>query len=149
MKRLINIALDGVNRTVNNLPDPGYWEVRSIDISDVRPTDLLAFMKENNVPEDAYFDTQESIIDYDTVLLSWKVKVPMSDKQMANYRMRQFEIRHFKAVKEALEEAGYRRISSGSHKLKEFKDTSVYDMYLAGEWDRLVKYYSLSFKKNT
>jgi hypothetical protein len=31
--------------------------------------------------------------------------------------------------------------------LREFKDTTIYDMYVNGEFDRLVKYYSLRFKK--
>lgn len=40
---------------------------------------------------------------------------------------------------------GDKRQGFNSGLLKQFDDTTVYDMYMNDEWDRLVKYYSLPF----
>jgi len=42
---------------------------------------------------------------------------------------------------------GYKRTGYNSGLLKQFDDTTVYDMYISKDFDRLVKYYSLPFVK--
>jgi len=53
----------------------------------------------------------------------------------------------WKAVYAEFIELGYKRAGYDSRDFKEFDDTSVYKMYKDKEFDRLLKYYSLRFKK--
>jgi len=48
-------------------------------------------------------------------------------------------------IYDALIKNGYKRVGFNSGRLKEFNDTTVYEMYSSKDFDRLIKYYSLSF----
>ena len=58
----------------------------------------------------------------------------------------------WQSVKDVLSKNGYVRSNSNSSLvsqglLKEFRNTTVYDMYMKKDFDKLTKYYSLSFVK--
>lgn len=53
----------------------------------------------------------------------------------------------FPLVSQLLRDNGYTRVGYNTGLLKEFDDTTVYDMYVDDDFDRLVKYYSLPFVK--
>ena len=88
--------------------------------------------------------------------------MPTTDNDKLLFRMKRFNASSFKFVYDALISSGYNRIGSkhGLYDkrfmyeealrmpLKHFDDTTVYYMYKAGNFDRLVKYYSLFFNKN-
>lgn len=146
MKNLIIESLhEGYNFLKKTTPKTKIME-KTISIIDVKPIDLLTFMKDNNIPENACFDGGDN--GYDG-LLSWDVKVPNMEEDRVKYIADKFNKgTAFKFVYNKLISNGYKRIGFNSTYLKEFKNTTPYDMFINKEMDKLVKYYSLFFKKD-
>ena len=115
-------------------------------IMDVKPTELLDFMKENNIPDTADFSGHSNSYDaYDDFVLYWETTVPSTDADKDKERNHLFSQIAFKAVYDLLTANGYARHGFSTHLLKEFDDTTVYKMYITKDFDRLLKYYSLPF----
>jgi len=76
-----------------------------------------------------------------------QVDYELSDKELEQIYNRRFENRLWKMIYAEFIELGYKRAGYDSRDFKEFDDTSVYKMYKNKEFDRLLKYYSLKFKK--
>ena len=124
-------------------------EARTLEISGVHPENILVFMEENKVPlKDAWFSgCSESDAPSDAVYVKWSVKVPTTSADRENYIRRKVNSNATLLVGMALQELGYSRVNVASSAFKPFDDTSVYDMFTTGEWQRLEQYYLLSFKK--
>ena len=148
MQELLKDVLKGVlNRARKSTPQTKK-SVRSISIIDVDPFDLQNFMKDNNIPESAYFHGRDNGYDaWDDIILEWTVDVPTTDEDKDNYVRDRFNASAFKNVYDALTTNGYTRVGYSTGLLKEFKDTTIYDMFIEEDFDRLEKYYSLPFKK--
>lgn len=122
-------------------------EIQSISVMDVSPIALPVFMEENGIPSDAWFSGNDNGYDgWDDFMLSWDVVVPTTDAERQHSLRESFRRRAFRRVSDLLKENGYRRYGSSTRLFKAFDDTTVYDMYMNGEIDRLVDYYSLYFK---
>lgn len=120
-----------------------------VDIENVAPLDLPRFMLENNIPDSASFGGEPNGYDaFDRACLVYETIIPTSDKDKLEFNRRTFQTIAFKSVFEALTNAGYTRHGCNSHLFKQFDDATVYDMYMAGDFDRLARYYSLSFTKS-
>lgn len=149
MKEYIIKALDDTNVKVEKQVPTKKKKYKSLSILDVKPIELLQFMQKNNIPDDAEFDGVENGYDgWDDIVLSWQIDVPTSEKDKNEYRMKRFEVISWKHVYDILISNGYKRLGgwNGSD-FKQFKDTSLYQMYLDKDFDRLVKYYSYYFTK--
>jgi len=149
MKDLIILALTNALSKLDDKAPLIKKSYKSISILDVSPIDLLSFMKDNNIPDDADFDGKDNGYDaWDDILLSWSIDVPTTDKDKINYKRKIFNSHAaFKSVYDLLTVSGYKRQGSYSNLFKPFDDTTVYDMFIDKDFDRLVKYYSLSFAK--
>jgi hypothetical protein len=148
MKNLIILALDNAMNKLDRITPSTKKVERTISILDVSPLHLVQFMMDNNIPDDACFSGRDNGYDaWDDILLSWDVDVPTTDKDKLTYRRKQFTTTAFKFVHDTLIENGFKRVGYSSGLLKEFDDTTVYDMYINKDFDRLVKYYSLPFNK--
>lgn len=122
---------------------------QSISIMDVKPTELIQFMKDNNVPDTASFDGRDNGYDgWDDILLSWQVEVDTTDGDKLAFKKKRFTDISWKYVYEALTNDGYVRQGVCSSLLKQFDNTTLYDMYMNGEWDRIETYYALRFVKS-
>lgn len=151
--QLLNLIIQGLNDAMDKTKKYAHMtksETRSISIDNVNPVDLTSFMDSNNIPSDAYFNGTDNGYDgwypYD-LKLCWEVEVPTTEDERVSFRKKKFNTSlAFKSVYDLLIANGYVRSGFNSGLLKEFDDTSVYDMYMNKEYDRLVKYYSLSFK---
>jgi hypothetical protein len=109
----------------------------------------LRHMKDNNIPYNAYFKGIENGYDaYSGYCLAYDIQIPTTekDKSKSKFRIDRFGTFAFKNVYDLLTTNGFKRVGYNSGLLKEFDDTTVYDMFINNEFDRLVKYYSLSFK---
>jgi hypothetical protein len=149
MENLIKQALNDAIVKLDKITPTTKKVVKSLSIVDVSPLDIVSFMKKNDIPDDAYFDGRDNGYDgFDDILLSWEVKVPTTDKDKTDFRRKRFTTLAFARVREILLENGYKRVRYNSGLLREFKDTCVYDMFVNNQFDRLVKYYSLPFKKD-
>lgn len=150
MKDLIIEVLNKVEKKVNKQIPSTKKDIKSIDITDVNPWDLVDFMKDNNVPSDAYFDGYEN--GYDAwsagyIKLSWEIYIPTNNKEKLKFKKNLFNNIAFKHVYDILTKNGYKRVGFNATLLRYFNDTTVYDMYMNKDFDRLVKYYSLPFVK--
>jgi len=119
-----------------------------INIEDVNPLDLSEFIKDNNIPNNAYF----GVIDFSDhsngcACLCYDVKIPITDKDKLIFNRRVFTTTAHRIVYYLLLANGYENVGFNSALFKEFNDTTVYDMFINNDIDRLVKYYSLSFHK--
>lgn len=119
-----------------------------VNIEDVNPLEISTFMKDNNIPNDAYFGGKPNGYDaIDYPCLCYEVDIPTSKKERLEYNRRVFGDIVFRILYNTLTTKGYKRIVFDSVLGKNFKDTTVYDMFINNQIDRLVKYYSLYFVK--
>lgn len=147
MKDLIIIALNQANEDLNKIGVPlTKPKTKYVNIDDVKPLDIEEFMRDNNIPDNAEFGGKPN--GYDDVCLCYDIDVPTTEKEQLNFKIKRFSTIAFKKVYDLLIINGYKRIGMSSALYKEFNDTTVYDMYVNNEFDRLVKYYSLSFAKS-
>ena len=124
-------------------------EEKLVSIVDVSPLDIARFMQDNNIPTDAYFTGRENGYDgWNDICLGWEIDVPTTDKEKLKYKKQKFDNYAFQSVRVLLTQNDYKRVGYNTSLLKEFDDTTVFDMYSNEEFDRLVKYYSLSFVVN-
>jgi len=122
---------------------------KRIDIRDVAPIDLPRFILENDIPAQAQFDGEDNGYDGwepDRLFLSWSVDIPTADEDRKRWLRTKMRL-SFNRIHDALVNNGYERISGSSSEFKAFDDTTIYDMVVAGEWERLEQYYSLLFNK--
>jgi hypothetical protein len=145
---IITLLAEALTKVEAQIPNTKKIE-REISINDVRPLDIPDFMKKNNIPDDAYIggvDNGYDGWDAGQLRLIWEVYVPLTDKDKLLHRKSRFTSVAFKLMYDYLTNNGYKRNSFNTARLREFKDTTVYDMYMNQEYDKLVDYYSLSFK---
>lgn len=150
MKDLIIQALDNAMILAEKQVPSTKRVSKSISILDVRPIDLLSFMKDNNIPDDAEFYGRDNGYDgWDDIQLSWYVEIPTTETDKLKDKKNTFNNSlAWRCVYDLLLLNGYKRAASYySGDFKQFDDTTIYDMYIKGDFDRLVKYYSLRFIK--
>ena len=146
MKDFIKAVLDeAIIKLENSVPQTKKKTIY-VCIDDVSPLNIVQFMKDNDIPDDACFGGRDNGYDaFDQICLCYDIDIPTTDKDKDKYRKERFTGLVFKPLYDLLLANGYKRISSWSSLYKEFDKTSVYEMYMAKEFDRLVQYYSLSF----
>lgn len=148
MKDLITQALNNAFGILEKQIPQTKKKTESISIIDVKPSELLSFMKSNDIPNDAVFSGRDNGYDaWDDIVLSWEIDIPTTDKDKKAFKRKRFTDIAWKVVYDILMKNGYKRVGYNSGLLKQFDDTTVYDMFISKDFDRLVKYYSLPFVK--
>ena len=163
MRNLISKALNDAFTTLENQVPQTKKKTETISIQDVKPSQLMSFMKSNDIPKDAYFTGADYGYDgWNDIVLAWEVDVPTSEKEKLEYKNYRFHDIAFKKVYDLLTTNGYKRISdrnqgritykqrskySGISSIILFDNKSVYEMYIDKELDKLVEYYSMYFQK--
>jgi hypothetical protein len=148
MKNLIIEALDNAFESlIKNVPLTKK-KTEYISILDVNPLELIKFMKDNNIPDNASFGGRDNGYDgWDDICLVWEVDEPTTETDKLKYKKKRFTSIAFQSVYQVLVNNNYKRVGYNSRSLKQFDDTTVYEMYIKKDFDRLVKYYSLPFAK--
>lgn len=135
---------------------------KEIIIEDVKPLDIAAFMKKNNIPDDAWFGGKDNGNDgYSHVCLCYDVSVPTTAQEKLDYNRRNFSTMVHKRLYDLLIPKGYKKIPYSLDTYKELCDskivqltlltklrsneTTIYDLYMSKDFDKILKYYSLSF----
>ena len=163
MRNLISKALNDAFTTLENQIPQTKKKTETISIQDVKPSQLMSFMKSNDIPNDAYFTGADNGYDgWNDIVLAWEVDVPTSEKEKLEYKNYRFHDIAFKKVYDLLTTNGYKRISdreqgritykqrskySGILSIILFDNKSVYEMYIDKDLDKLVEYYSMYFQK--
>lgn len=150
MKNLIILALGkAYQRAIYDVPQIKYDVTKSDNINGMSVNQLLSFIKENNIDQEALVsaDTESSDV-FVSVHLNLYNKIPLTAEEKED-AVRGIFNRYaaMDAVRIMLETNGYKSKDIDRNKLKAFKDMSVYDMYMAKEFDVLVNYFSLFFDK--
>lgn len=147
MKELIIQALNEAILIINKQIPQTKGKRIEINIEDVSPLKIVQFMKDNNIPDDAWFGGKDNGNDgYNEICLCYTGKIPTTEKDKLTFCKKRFTDIAWCKVYELLLANGYMRVGYSTFFLKEFDDTTVYDMYITNDFDRLVKYYSLPFK---
>ena len=149
MQELILSALSvALEKLENRVPQTKNKE-NFISLRDVEPLKLMEFMRENNVPEDAWFDGEDNGYDaFADIGLMWYTQVPTSGKDKLLFKVERFDNIAWNFVRDILVSNGYKICPMDSELLREFKGTNLYTMYTNGEFDRILKFYSFRFKKS-
>ena len=160
MKNLISKALNDAFTTLENQVPQTKKKTESISIQGVKPSELMSFMKSNDIPNDAYFTGADNGNDgWDDIVLAWEIDIPTSEKEKSEFKNRRFHDIAFKKVYDLLTTKGYKRISERdrdrisyrkvnypSHLIM-FDNKTVYEMYVDKDIDKIVEYYSMYFQK--
>ena len=163
MKNLISKALNNAFTTLENQLPQTKKKTKTISIQDVKPSQLMSFMKSNDIPNDAYFTGTDNGYDgWNDVVLAWEVDEPTSEKEKSEYKNYRFHDIAFKKVYDLLTTNGYKRISDRNQgritykkrsnsisSIIMFDNKSVYEMYMDKDLDKLVEYYSMRFQKES
>lgn len=161
MKNLILKALDEAFTILENQVPQTKKKTETISIQDIKPLELISFMKSNNIPNDAYFTGTDNGYDgWDDIVLAWEVDVPTSEKEKLEYKNYRFQYIFFRKVYDLLIPNGYKRIpfqnqgritykriSNNISSIIMFDNKSIYEMYIDKDIDKLVEYYSMYFQK--
>ena len=161
MRNLISKALNDAFTTLENQVPQTKKKTETISIQDVKPSELVLFMKSNDIPNNACFSGTDNGYDgWNDIVLAWEVDVPTSEKEKLEYKNYRFHDIAFKKVYDLLTTNGYKRISGRdinriTYKKRSntvssiimFDNKSVYEMYVDKDLDKLVEYYSMYFQK--
>jgi len=147
MKKLIINALDNAYISLIHTVPSTKKDNKTLSVMDVNPIDMADFMKDNNIPTDAWFEGGDNGHDgYDDFLISWDIIVPTNDNDKNAYIKRIFNShKAHKHVFDSLTTNGYKKVGFNSARGIPFDTTTVYDMYMSKDFERLLEYYSLSF----
>lgn len=150
MKELIIKALDDAyQHLITIVPQTKPQSINSESIRGLTVSELIKFAKDNNMPEYATIELVPNSYDgFEDVVLSYCVPIPTTEKDNVAFIKRKFNNNAaWYRVYNTLTANGYKRVGYNTGLLKPFDKTTVYDMYMNKEFDRLVEYYSLPFKK--
>ena len=148
MKNILIQALDTAFEVMNSVPPQTKRVVKSVSIEGIEPLQLQKFIKDNNIPKKAYFGGHGNIEEGESeAFLCWDVDEPLSVVEQRKHDVKKFDRQSWYTVYKWLINEGYKRIGCNTSEFKQFADTTLLDMYMEKDFDRLVKYYSLYFKK--
>lgn len=146
---IIPVLQDVLSRT--KAPATKVVSQYSNSIADMTFEQLSQYVKENDIPAQAFITIQKEysfLGEDENIVLEWHIKVPTTAEEKEDAIKRWFNTSvSFRAVSDALIKMGYKRVGVNCINFKEFKDTTVYDMFVNREFDRLQRYYSLYFDK--
>lgn len=143
MREFLNLALSDAIKSLDKTTPKTKKDVAYIEIDNNKPIDISKFIKDKDIPEDAYFNT-----DYNgNVCICYEYDVPTTKKEQLLHKRQVFHDKVFPKLHNLLTSNRYKRIGFDSSLLKGFKNLNIYDAYLKGDIDIIEKYYSLFFKK--
>jgi len=123
---------------------------KSLDISDIKPHRLSAFITVHGIPENAHFNGVDNAYDgweVGHILLSWEVEAPTTREEQSIFKRKRFTHYAWDLIYKVLLANNYTRTGCCSSHFKKYKGTTVYDMFLNSNWDRLEEYYAPRFQK--
>lgn len=149
MQELILSALSvALEKLENRVPQTKNKE-NFISLRDVEPLKLMEFMRENNVPEDAWFDGEDNGYDaFSDIGLMWWTKIATTQQDKLKFKTKRFDDIAWNCVRDILVANGYKVCPIDYGFLREFKFDNLYTMYTKGEYERIFKFYSFRFKKS-
>lgn len=141
----LSVALEKLERQVPLTKNEEHF----ISLSGVDPLKLHEFMREENVPEDAWFDGIANGYDaFSDIGLMWWTKIATTQHDKLKFKTERFDDIAWNCVRDILVANGYKVCPIDYGFLREFKCDNLYAMYTKGEYERIFKFYSFRFKKS-
>lgn len=148
MKQLIIQVLEESFSVLEKQTPKSKKQIKSISIINVSPLDLISFMKKHNIPDSAFFNGRDNGYDaFDDILLSWEVDIPTSEKDKFDFGKRRYSDIVFPKIYKIMSDNNYNRKPLDTSLLKDYKNTTVYEMFINRDFDRIVEYYSMYFER--
>jgi hypothetical protein len=146
MEKLIELALNDAFTILSKRIPQTKNETVFISLDNVSPLELPEFLSKESIPLDAWFGGRDNGYDgFNDIGLCYYQQVPTTEKEKVDYCIRNFSSIAFPLISKALTSKGLKRVGVGTHLLKKFSNTSVYEMYLLKDFEILKEYYSLYF----
>lgn len=145
MKELIKHALDEAYEKAlkSASTQKTKKEYKYIEIKDVKPLELSNFMKENNIPDNVYFSTDNN--HNGIVCLCYEVEVNQSDSDKELMTKLIFNALYFGIIHKVMTSNSY--TLQGAVLSKYFHFDYVYNLYMDKNFNELVKYFTVYFEK--
>jgi len=110
------------------------------DITNVSPNEIYTFMRDNNIPSDAFFSTNGDIF---SPMLCFYENMVTNDNDKLDFNISLFPKLAYTEIHRLLTENNYKCFNINSESLMEFSDsTTVYELFIKKEFDRLIRFYS-------
>jgi len=89
---------------------------------------------------------EEAAYSYAYITLSFKVEVQKSIEEIETQKRKFFERKAWYSLYTTFSKMNIKRIHGNHETWKSFKDTTIYDLYLNKDFEKLYSYYSLFFQ---
>lgn len=116
---------------------------RSLSLEDVIPCNLSKFMKENNIPDDSWFFSDD-----EDEYICWTAEKEATPEYMEKDTRRRFRNKAFPNIYKLYISNGYKRVGFNSGLLRQFPTTNLYDLFTNCDYENLMKFINLHFKKD-
>jgi len=110
-----------------------------VDLTFVKPNEMYTFMRDNNIPDDAFFSTNGDIF---SPILSFYEDMVTNDNDKLDFNIGLFPKLAYTEILRLLTENNYKFFNINSYSLMEFSNTTVYEMFVEKQYDRLIRFYS-------
>jgi len=163
MKELIIKALNDAYAKclkASNSESKKHRQFSKVDITTIQLSDLPNFVKDNNIPDNAFFE-MSTFVNFDGenegdgVVLRWEIDgKPWTEKEREAWRAKRFESYVWEYVRDMFKENGY-KIGGCDTRIpiiNEFtnnarKPYKVYDAYMNKDLEKLADFYMARFHK--
>jgi hypothetical protein len=104
------------------------------------PRDIPKFMDDNNIPDDACLTSYDDSMPLSSscICLYYDIDVPTVEKDDMEFNRKRFSNIAWNILYPLMLQNGYQRVGFNSGLLRDFKDTTVYDMYIAEDFDKII-----------
>jgi hypothetical protein len=158
MESLLKYALDDAFIILEKQVPQTKKKTEIISILDIEPSKLTSFMKSNDIPDNASFGGRDNgYHGGDDIVLEWNIDVQTTEKEKLEFKNKRFHDIAFRSVYNLLTKNGYKRLSGqdrgrisytkANSQIIMFDNKTVYEMYMNKNFDLLLEYYSMYFKK--
>jgi hypothetical protein len=146
MITIIKAELDRIFKKITDQAPTTKAKFHSISIMDVNPLELITFMKENNIPDDAEFEGVDNGYDaYNDFALGWRTPIPTTEKDRDYWVKERFNRNAVTALHQGLVKDGYYKKGFDSILYRKFVKTSLLDRFLNDDLESIVEYYSTHY----
>lgn len=119
------------------------------DVSNMTVSELVNYSAKNKIPADAFLNSGSEEDDDNNLFpcLVHDVEEPLTQKDIEEFTYRYFNANYMKPVHDILTANGYKRQGVMSDFFDQFKNRTMYSMYVNNEYYWIEKYYSKMFVK--
>lgn len=141
----LNIILPAIRKrqakAIENTPATKDAERESEAMISITFADLLKYMEQNEIPPSARI-----VHETNGFLLYWTETETTREEDYIKRMKEEVNSQNtFSDIAKELEKKGYTRTPVWSKSFEPYANTSVYDMYIRGQYEQLKNYYSLFF----